>query len=146
MADPIVIGPYDNVPAPGSPIRSDWAQELTTYAVKAITPVGATLIGGAAPIGTLKLIAGTIAGAVDATYLVRQTITPDVFPNGLLSVIGMNGDQVAGAMVPMTLPPGNPSAPTLTELRFVCLTIISGAWQPVPISTVVRINYLAVGW
>lgn len=30
---PITIGPFANVPAPGSPIRSDWAQQLTQYAV-----------------------------------------------------------------------------------------------------------------
>jgi hypothetical protein len=30
---PIVIGPFDNVPAPGSPIRSDWTQEITHYVV-----------------------------------------------------------------------------------------------------------------
>jgi hypothetical protein len=28
---PIVIGPFANVPAPGSPIRSDWPQQLTTH-------------------------------------------------------------------------------------------------------------------
>ena len=32
-APPIVIGPFDNVPAPGSPIRSDWPQEITNYVV-----------------------------------------------------------------------------------------------------------------
>lgn len=30
---PVVIGPFDNVPAPGSSIKSDWAQEITQYAV-----------------------------------------------------------------------------------------------------------------
>jgi hypothetical protein len=28
---PITIGPFDNVPAPGSPIRSNWAQEISTW-------------------------------------------------------------------------------------------------------------------
>jgi hypothetical protein len=28
---PITIGSFANVPAPGSPIRSDWAQEISTY-------------------------------------------------------------------------------------------------------------------
>jgi hypothetical protein len=32
-APPIVIGPFDNVPAPGSPIRSDWPQEISQYVV-----------------------------------------------------------------------------------------------------------------
>lgn len=30
---PISIPPFNNVPAPGSPIQSAWAQQLTTYAV-----------------------------------------------------------------------------------------------------------------
>ena len=30
---PIVIGPFDNVPAPGSPIRSDWPQEISAYVI-----------------------------------------------------------------------------------------------------------------
>lgn len=30
---PITIGPFTNVPAPGSPIRSDWPQQITTYVV-----------------------------------------------------------------------------------------------------------------
>jgi hypothetical protein len=30
---PITIGPFDNVPAPGSPIRSDWPQEISNYVV-----------------------------------------------------------------------------------------------------------------
>jgi hypothetical protein len=28
---PITIGPFDNVPAPGSPIRSNWPQEISQY-------------------------------------------------------------------------------------------------------------------
>jgi hypothetical protein len=28
---PIVIGSFDNVPAPGSGVRSDWAQEISQY-------------------------------------------------------------------------------------------------------------------
>ncbi|HEY6416330.1 MAG TPA: hypothetical protein VIX41_08835 [Acidimicrobiales bacterium] len=30
-APPITIGPFNNVPAPGSPIRSDWPQSISTY-------------------------------------------------------------------------------------------------------------------
>jgi len=30
-APPIVIGPFTNVPAPGSPIRSDWPQTISQY-------------------------------------------------------------------------------------------------------------------
>ena len=30
---PITIGPFTNVPAPGSPIRSNWPQQLTQFVV-----------------------------------------------------------------------------------------------------------------
>lgn len=30
---PIVIGPFTNVPAPGSGVKSDWCQQITTYVV-----------------------------------------------------------------------------------------------------------------
>jgi len=30
---PITIGPFLNVPAPGSPIRSDWPQQISSYVV-----------------------------------------------------------------------------------------------------------------
>jgi hypothetical protein len=30
---PITIGPFTNVPAPGSPIRSDWTQQITQFVV-----------------------------------------------------------------------------------------------------------------
>lgn len=43
---PITIGPFANVPAPGSPIRSDWPQQITNYVVgrTAIIGQGATLV------------------------------------------------------------------------------------------------------
>lgn len=31
---PITIGPFTNVPAPGSPIRSDWPQQITNYVLE----------------------------------------------------------------------------------------------------------------
>ena len=37
---PITIGPFNNVPAPGSPIASAWAQSITTdYNTKVLVPV-----------------------------------------------------------------------------------------------------------
>lgn len=44
---PITIGPFTNVPAPGSPIKSDWPQQLTSYAVATDTEVR-TFLGAAA--------------------------------------------------------------------------------------------------
>lgn len=42
---PITIGPFDNVPAPGSGVKSDWAQEISTYV--APTPWTAVTFTGA---------------------------------------------------------------------------------------------------
>jgi len=35
---PITIGPFTNVPAPGSPIASAWPQQITTYVVNDLQP------------------------------------------------------------------------------------------------------------
>lgn len=35
---PITIGQFDNVPAPGSPIKSDWAQEISAAVAAAQAP------------------------------------------------------------------------------------------------------------
>lgn len=44
MAEPpISIGPFDNVPAPGSPIRSDWPQDITQWAVDTFDVIDQTL-------------------------------------------------------------------------------------------------------
>lgn len=40
---PITIGPFNNVPAPGSPIKSDWAQAITTYVVGKAAPLHAVV-------------------------------------------------------------------------------------------------------
>lgn len=59
---PIVIGPFNNVPAPGSPIRSDWPQQITQYAVDSRTTINALIKqnGMVATVGILK------TGTVDA--------------------------------------------------------------------------------
>jgi hypothetical protein len=31
---PITIGPFSNVPAPGSGVKSDWAQQITNYVLR----------------------------------------------------------------------------------------------------------------
>ena len=46
---PITIGPFTNVPAPGSPIRSDWTQQITTYAVDIEARTAYVVAGVAGP-------------------------------------------------------------------------------------------------
>lgn len=45
QAPPITIGPFANVPAPGSPIRSDWPQQITNYVYPAIPNLQAQAVG-----------------------------------------------------------------------------------------------------
>jgi hypothetical protein len=49
-APPLTIGPFTNVPAPGSPIRSDWPQTITSYllahAPTVQTSAGVAIAGG----------------------------------------------------------------------------------------------------
>ena len=68
---PITIGPFDNVPAPGSPIRSDWAQEISQYvtalgSIKLLTQQGAAsnIQATVANVATIVLPAQTVNGTV----------------------------------------------------------------------------------
>jgi hypothetical protein len=55
---PITIGPFTNVPAPGSPIRSDWSQSISSYVAAAAYryPDLATLKAASPPVGTFGQI------------------------------------------------------------------------------------------
>jgi hypothetical protein len=51
-APPTTIGPYTNVPAPGSPVRSDWPQQLTTDVVNLLlTRVGVGVFAAGYSVG-----------------------------------------------------------------------------------------------
>lgn len=49
---PITIGPFANVPAPGSPIKSDWAQDITNGLVSMLQLVGFGKAGTLSGVGT----------------------------------------------------------------------------------------------
>jgi hypothetical protein len=59
---PIVIGTFDNVPAPGSPIRSDWPQEISTLVTAHTVDIAAAMVHstlfGVDKIGLLRLAGG----------------------------------------------------------------------------------------
>ena len=61
---PITIGPFANVPAPGSPIRSDWAQQITTYAYDLLRIPN--VLQGAGDEGHLKIETKTSSVTTDA--------------------------------------------------------------------------------
>lgn len=64
---PITIGPFNNVPAPGSPIKSDWPQEISTVATALAMSLSkadyqnATPTTGALSLSTTPLSIGSIA-------------------------------------------------------------------------------------
>lgn len=71
---PIIIGPFTNVPAPGSPIRSDWPQDISTYVAnhlaaiqpfyQGVTGAGGTSGGAFANIQTITIPARPYPGTV----------------------------------------------------------------------------------
>ena len=63
---PITIGPFDNVPAPGSPIRSDWAQEISTY-VHNYLPSPLPFVRGASTIQSIPTVTNTALAFTSAT-------------------------------------------------------------------------------
>lgn len=68
---PITIGPFDNVPAPGDPIRSPWAQEISQYAYDLNVPIQNATPSGkfyTAPLwsGRLMIVGGYGAFSTDA--------------------------------------------------------------------------------
>ena len=60
---PIVIGPFSNVPAPGSGVKSDWAQQITNYVLRTVWTA-------------LPLTNGWVA--VDATHIPQYRKVGDV--------------------------------------------------------------------
>lgn len=73
---PITIGPFTNVPAPGSGIRSDWAQQITQHVVdrggKVLALVERTTSAGPQPSGTPVAIGGmSVPLTLTATRKVR---------------------------------------------------------------------------
>lgn len=61
---PITIGPFTNVPAPGSPIRSDWAQDISTYVTNYLPTIFVTIatvaLSGTIPNSTTPVTIGTV--------------------------------------------------------------------------------------
>jgi hypothetical protein len=90
-APPTTIGPFANVPAPGSPIRSDWTQQITHYVVDwnsgASAPKGAVVWIETAAIPDVS--SGVIGVRDIATFLNGRTFP---FPTQVLvHVSGLGG-------------------------------------------------------
>lgn len=150
---PITIGPFTNVPAPGSPIASNWAQQITQYVVDRHAH-GGSVVGPAGnyPAGTdfitVNVAAYPVARMVSMAYsalAVANTAGMDV-------TMTFNGTGVAAwrfalaetttmslarfglslpANVPATLTVRN-TASTITLFADAVLNVFS--WQAVPLA------------
>lgn len=79
---PITIGPFANVPAPGSGIRSDWAQQISTYVDAMQIPNN--IAGNAHAYGRLLIQTGQAATVTDANGNILVT-----FPTPFVSVVSV---------------------------------------------------------
>lgn len=99
---PITIGSFDNVPAPGSPIKSDWPQEISNY-VQAL-PRGqigvASMSGDQTGIGaTLTDITGlSVAFTADPTRRYKTSLEITCYPSVAASVVAAIAN-AAGALI-----------------------------------------------
>lgn len=109
---PITIGPFANVPAPGSPIRSDWAQQITQYVVDRAPGSIAWIGNGQSADLTFPLGASDIFTAGPPTTLPYPTRVDGVavvnfgfgaaIINASLSVVAvLNGSVVAASGSPI---------------------------------------------
>lgn len=122
---PITIGPFTNVPAPGSPIASAWAQQLTQYAVDLAASLEAQRNRSWFATRTSNATVGadtwgnattmTIADAKAGTYLIVATAAFDqgagsgVQVNGRILAGGGGGVEV-GPQLPVSMPVGQANA------------------------------------
>lgn len=63
---PITIGPFTNVPAPGSPVASDWPQQITQYVVDHATQI--PTIDRVAGVSNSLVLSGTYATFTTVTF------------------------------------------------------------------------------
>lgn len=103
---PITIGPFTNVPAPGSPIRSDWPQSISTFVTalprglrvrrtKAANESGFGAEAVIADLGFTVPLAGRWSDVHFALAAV-QTIAPS---SGTYIIVRLRRDNVAGALI-----------------------------------------------
>lgn len=101
---PISIPPFNNVPSPGSPVASAWAQQLTQYAVDLVQT------GTYTP--TLTVIAVGTGGSAANSGSWIYVGQPDAGGRGVLFVNGLLTFGTTGAAFPtassetISLPPG----------------------------------------
>jgi len=99
-APPIVIGPFTNVPAPGSPIRSDWPQQASNIITDLLTRRGCALShpGQAIASGATGQIAWSVENQ-DTDNFHAANSPSIIIPTGLGASYGITAWASAGAGV-----------------------------------------------
>lgn len=102
---------------------------------------GDARVGTAAPAGIIPIIqAATSVGTTDASG--NLTVDwPQPFPNGLVACVPTDGDSTATPNMVVGI--SKDVLPTLTTVLFKCT---SGATAAAVASTLVRVDWIAIGW
>ena len=127
---PITIGPFTNVPAPGSPIRSDWAQQITNF-VWANPRVAVN--GTGVPTNKVQIVA---ANVVVTTNAGANATVPFVTAFGAPPVVLVSPGSFTAGQILMI---GDP----VTTTGF-SVAVLDHAGTP-QASASVRIMYVAIG-
>jgi len=122
-APPITIGPFTNVPAPGSPIRSDWPQSISDYVAK--LPLTQ---GGAGGFTT------NASGDVGITF-------PTAFKAGTVPVVVICGNTETQAEMNFAIQAA-PTPVSATGFAFRAFNTNTGTAQ---VNTIVGVSWLAFG-
>ena len=125
MANPPgVIPPYSNVPAPGSPVRSDWAIQLTNQVVRH---------GCSLTLGSQSIPANTPA---DLGWTSESYDTDNYHASNAAQVIipaGLDGVYLASAIVTAS---ANVSATTIATIDYGAGAVVAAAFMVAGQSTV----------
>lgn len=80
---PITIGPFSNVPAPGSPIKSDWCQQITQWVVDRPRGLLGVIYGGAATVSIEQDVTGTLTWVADPARYYRVVGSVNAVPQNV---------------------------------------------------------------
>lgn len=125
---PIVVGGYTNVPAPGSPIRSDWPQQITNDVVTHHANQPAIIMSGKVSVTTdangnaainLPKVAASVSVMLDRTtylYWVQNRAAHLI----VSAELSPNGTQIALTFYNATNVPTNPGAGVFVVHYIAC--------------------------
>lgn len=115
---PTTIGPFNNVPAPGSPIRSDWAQSCSTYITNNVlrkdiataqTVTGATTFSAALTAASVTASTGNVSSSNGNIIATNGNVYAGTTPTDTAVGIMLRNDGVVFTTVNDPTPLSTPS-------------------------------------